>query len=107
MDCKIRRGAADEALRTFFGPEYNQLTDRQRQLIITDVIALDENERIGSLYRATRHLGAIANRGLPRYVRDLEDSYDSSLSVDPDVERATTGEPIGVEIDFDPDPHTG
>jgi hypothetical protein len=104
MDSRIRRGAADEALGIFFGPEYRQLTNRQRQLIISDVIALDENERIGSLYRATRRLGAIANQGLPRYVRDLEDSYDSSLLVDPDVERVTAGARSGVESDVDPDP---
>lgn len=68
----LHRAAADEALRAFFGPEYGQLTMRQGELLITNLIALDQNERINDLYAAARRLGEIANRGLPAYVQELQ-----------------------------------
>lgn len=68
----LHRAAADEALRTVFGPEYGQLTMKQGELIITHLIELDNRERAHDLYKAAKHLGEIANRGLPAYVQELQ-----------------------------------
>ncbi len=56
MSGSLRRAAADECLRTVMGDAYGRLTLREGEVLVSDLLALDDDEGVRDLYESARIL---------------------------------------------------